>query len=101
MQLITISSIVGNLPYFTIHPENKVVDLIDNVTNASLTCQAGGAESYDWEKQYNGNSFSIATNTNIFTLINLRPQDAGYYRCKATNGSGSNYSEFALLSIIG
>ena len=78
-----------------------MVDLIDNVTNASLTCQAEGAVSYDWEKQYNENSFSIATNTNILTLINLRPQDAGYYRCKATNGSGSNYSEFALLSIIG
>lgn len=75
------------------------MDLTVNHTNASLYCQADGALSYDWEKSNGNSSKSIATNAAELTLINLGPQDTGYYRCKATNVSGSSYSKFALLSI--
>ena len=81
---------------------NHVVDLYVNATNASLNCQADGALSYEWEKQDDGNfSSSIGIKFPTLTLANLQPQDAGYYRCKATNISASSYSEFALLSIFG
>ena len=79
-----------------------MVDLYVNATNASLNCQADGALSYEWEKQNDGNfSSRVGINSPILTLVNLQPQDTGYYRCMATNNSGSSYSEFALLSIFG
>ena len=78
-----------------------MVDLTVNHTNTSLYCQADGALSYDWEKSNGNSSKSIATNAAELTLINLGPQDTGYYRCKATNVNGSSYSKFALLSISG
>ena len=99
---ITSTYYIGTPPYFTIHPANKVVDLYVNATNASLNCQADGALSYDWEKRDDRNfSSSIGINSPILTLTNLQPQDASYYRCKATNISASSYSEFAVLSIFG
>ena len=78
------------------------MDLYVNATNASLNCQADGALSYEWEKQDDGNfSSRVSINSSTLTLVNLQRQDAGYYRCMATNNSASSYSEFALLSIFG
>jgi len=81
---------------------NSAIDLINNNTNVSLTCEADGATSYNWERQ-SGNIPSSATgvNTNTLTIINLRPQDAGNYRCVATNDSGSSESNYARLTING
>ena len=70
--------------------------------NVSLTCEADGATSYNWERQ----SGSIPTtafgvNTNTLTIINLQPEDAGNYRCVATNDCGKNYSNYATIRIKG
>ena len=40
-------------------------------------------------------------NTNTLTLINLQPEDAGNYRCVATNASGSSESNYATVDING
>ena len=107
----------GNLPKFTIHPENVVIDLINNITNVSLNCSADGisshnlerkcdgvsyVSSYSWEKQHGViSSSAIGANSGSLTLVNLQTEDGGYYRCKATNGSGSSYSKYGLLQISG
>ena len=68
----------------------------------TLTCEADGATSYNWERQSGSiSSGAIGVNTNTLTIINLQPEDAGNYRCVATNASGSGYSEYATVIVKG
>ena len=86
---------------------DAVIQLYSNFTNHTLTCEADEVSSYsmmlyNWERQ-DGNisSDSTGVNTNTLTLINLQPEDAGNYRCVATNASGSSESNYAHLTING
>jgi len=83
-------------------PKDLSVELNSNFVNVTLTCEADGVTSYNWERQ-NGSipSGAIAINTNTLTIINLQPEDAGNYRCVATNASGSSYSEYATVVVKG
>ena len=89
-------------PVILVEPISTTVELFTNFTNHTLTCEASGALSYSWERQ-NGDipSDSTGVNTNTLTLISLQPEDAGNYRCMATNASGSTPSDYANLIIKG
>ena len=81
---------------------SQVVGLNSNFTNISLTCEAEGASTYRWERQYVSiSSNSIGVNTNTLTLINVQLKDAGQYRCVATNSSGTTKSDYAVLILRG
>ena len=87
-------------PVITIHPMDTVIQLDSNFTNHTLTCEADGASSYNWERQNDViPSDSTGVNTNTLTLINLLPEDGGNYRCVATNAGGSSQSNYAVVTI--
>ena len=66
----------------------------------TLFCEADGATSYNWEKQSGRIPLNaIGVNTSTLTIANLRPRAIGKYRCVATNGSGSDVSDYAELII--
>ena len=94
--------LLGHLPLFTVHPRNNTIILTNSNTNHSLSCNAIGASSYYWQKK-NDNipSNVIGMNTNTITFVNLQPSNAGFYRCVATNDSGSSESYFATVAIDG
>ena len=81
---------------------DMTINLVNDTTSVSLTCEADGASSYRWERQNDViPSDSTGVNTTTLTLINLQPEDAGNYRCVATNASGSSESNYANLTING
>ena len=78
------------------------INLVNDSSNVLLTCEADGASSYNWERQNDViPSDSTGVDTNTLTLIILQPEDAGNYRCVATNASGSSESNYAILIIDG
>ena len=81
---------------------NDIIELYTNNFNYTLTCETETMSSFKWERQNDDiPSDSIGVNTNTLTLINLQPEDAGNYRCVATNASGNSSSYYATLTING
>ena len=68
--------------------------------NVSLNCKADRVSFYYWERKYGEiPSNAVGVSTSILTLVNLRSEDIGQYRCVATNGSGTNKSDYADVII--
>ena len=89
---------VGNLPVIIVNPIDKMIKNDSNTESVSFTCEAEGATVYKWEKQGGGiSSNATGINTNILTIHNIQPNDTGYYRCIASNASGSSFSDYAVF----
>ena len=58
--------------------------------------------NYKWERR-NGNLPSTVrgTHTSHLVIVNLRPEDAGDYRCVVSNSTGTISSRFTSLAING
>ena len=78
------------------------MELKNNITNVSFTCEADGASSYYWQKQHGEiSSNTNGVNTSNLTIVNVQLKDAGHYQCVAINGSGSSVSKYATLTFKG
>ena len=100
--IMYLHSITVTLPEIVTHPIDDTIKLVTNNFNYSLTCEAFEATSYNWERQSGSIPFgAIGVNTSTMTFINLTPEDAGNYRCVATNPSGSSVSRYSQLTIQG
>ena len=71
-----------------------------DTVRVSFTCEAEGAMYYKWERRDGDiSSNAIGANTTVLTLNNVQADDAGYYRCVASNASGSSFSQYAALGM--
>ena len=91
-------------PSITLHPSNKIVFFGKQYVNHTLTCKANETSFYYWERQ-NGSipSTSTGVDTNILTLFNVQPEDAGSYRCVAyvCSSCGRSFSNYAVITFTG
>jgi len=89
-------------PTITAHPRSVAVTISNENESLSLTCDAEIAVLYCWERQ-DGNIPYGATgvDSNTLTLTNLMPTHAGNYRCVVSSKSGSNFTDYATVTING
>jgi len=100
--ICTYVHIVGITPKITTHPRNEAVAIASDTESISLTCEAVGGTLYYWGRQ-DGN-IPIGTtgvNTNTLTIVNVKPEDSGNYRCVVSNDSGENFSDYAAITVCG
>ena len=89
-------------PQITIHPANRLFEVNNDTTNVQFTCMAEGATSYYWEKEdSNIPSNALGKNSNSLLLVNVKLSDSGQYRCAAVNPHGTNFSNYAEITIKG
>ena len=92
---------IETIPKITIHP-NSIMIKSGDTNHLSLTCKAIGSKSYCWERR-DGNIPPGATgiNSETLTLVNLTPDDTGYYRCVVSDDSDEDYSNYAKITVMG
>ena len=93
---------LGVKPIIISHPNNQVLSIDSYNESLSLNCTAVGAVSYGWEKQ-DGSILSGATglDTNSLTIVNIKPQVSGLYRCIVSNDNEKCFSDWATVTIKG
>jgi len=68
-----------------------------------MKCGAGGGKfNYTWKKKSENIPLSAqGVHSSHLAIFNLRPQDAGEYRCTISNSTGSITSQYTKLTITG
>ncbi|XP_070576147.1 cartilage intermediate layer protein 1-like [Ptychodera flava] len=83
------------------HPQNKVRYRGQSVT---FCCTAKGKPApsyYEWFKDDVILDDTIYGYNNTLTLSDLKDEDGGRYKCRANGQGGSQYSQTALLKVLG
>ena len=84
---------------------NQAIILHNDITKCTLTCVADGATFYKWQKySYRGIPGNITNHgrlSSTLTLVKLQPHYNGSYRCRASNASGTGFSDFVTVDIKG
>ena len=92
------------LPVVNIFP-SLLVNLNINTFNVSMKCTPHDTRfqySYTWEKQ--NENFPLRAqgiNSSVLTIINLRAEDEGLYRCRISNFTGQISSNYKMLTVKG
>ena len=91
-----------NTPVFSTQPGNTTVAAGTTAT-FTVVVSSPTAVTYQWQHDgtniSNGVHFSGVTNATL-TIANATPNDAGSYRCKASNSSGTTTSNPANLTVV-
>ncbi len=91
-----------SLPEVVSQPKTRTNNIS---TTATFTVLATGSAPlrYQWQRSetnlVNGGNVS-GVNSNILTLVNVQPEDAGSYRIVVTNAFGSVTSSVAVLTVV-
>ena len=89
-------------PVISVQP-GQLINLTLNVFNLSMQCGNYSKDfNYQWEMK-NGR-FDVraqGVNSHQLTITNLKPDDAGEYRCAMSNSTGRLLSDYVSISIKG
>ena len=84
---------------------SPLINLSINTFNVSMKCVPNDTRfqySYTWEKQDEKLPLtSQGTNSSWLTIINLRTEDKGLYRCTISNFTGKITSKYNMLTVKG
>ena len=98
----TISTGIPPKPVVEMTPGHLIKLTVNNFKLLmKCTFYADGFE-YKWEKK-NARSIPRAEDINSrqLTIVNLRPEDSGEYRCILSNSTGVIMSDYSLLTVKG
>ena len=92
------------LPFVHILP-SPLINLSSNTFNVTMKCIPHDTRlqySYTWEKQNEKlPSRAHGINSSLLTIINLRTEDTGMYRCIISNLTEKVASNFSMLTVKG
>ena len=89
-------------PQMYLHPMDEIIRIDSYTTSVTLTCMAGGSQSYHWQREVGSiQPNAVGINSSNLTLRDILPSDGGCYRCVAVNKHGMTYSNYAMLIVEG
>ena len=89
-------------PLVSVQP-GQLINLTVNVLNLSMQCGNYSKDfNYQWEMKNLGfDSGAQGVNSHQLTITNLKPDDAGEYRCAMSNSTGKLLSDYVSITIKG
>ena len=80
-----------------------VVNLTINNLNLTMKCLPNEKGlHYIWKKKNDQlPSSALGVSSSQLTIVNLKPEDSGYYQCVASNNTGTISSNYFMLHIKG
>jgi hypothetical protein len=90
------SCCTGSAPVITAQPTNEIVAA--GTTTAFQVTATGASPTYQWF--FNTNNLLAGQTSNVLTLTNVQPGDAGAYSVTVSNAGGSTNSTMAMLTVL-
>ena len=89
-------------PVVSVQP-GQLINLTVNMVNLSMQCGNYNKDfNYQWEMKNGGfDSRAQGVISHQLTITNLKPDDAGEYRCVMSNSTGKLLSDYVSITIRG